>query len=289
MTDGDLGFPQIDETHAWTLVRAARNSSFDASGTMHLNGPACSAAAIEVAASGGWRSRHDVSADAARIFDIYLPYAASGKARAVLAQVGQSLDGYIATETGHSHYVTGDAGIDHLHRLRALSDVVVVGAGTVVADDPRLTVRRVDGANPVRAVIDVNGRVPGDRQMFHDGAAPTLVLTSQAMSADHPWPGGVETVVVPDDKGTVSPGAIIDALSARGLDRILVEGGGVTISRFLEAGMLNRFHVCVAPMIIGSGVGAVTIPPVAHLNDALRFPCRHHSMGDDILFDLDLG
>ena len=146
----------------------------------------------------------------------------------------------IATATGHSHYVTGEAGLDHLHRLRALSDVVVVGAGTAVADDPRLTVRRADGPNPVRALIDVGGRVSRDRRMFHDGAAPTLVLTSPETLARHPVPDGVETVAVAGTDGALPPAAIVEALSARGLKRILIEGGGVTISRFLEAGRTGQ-------------------------------------------------
>ncbi len=289
MTSDTLVLRQIDEACAWELVRAARNLPINATGMMPLAGPGPNGGAIELAASGNWRTRQKVSSDAARLFDIYLPYIANGKARTVLAQMGQSLDGHIATENGHSHHVTGQPGLEHLHRLRALCDVVIVGAGTAISDDPRLTVRRVDGANPVRAVIDARGRVPFDRQLYRDGAAPTLVLTTQETHLTRRWPRDVEPVVVPDEDGHLSPDAIVDALSNRGLNRILVEGGGVTISHFLQAGVLDRFHVCVSPLIIGSGVPAVTMPPVAHLKDALRFPCRHHSMGDDILFDLDLG
>src|ERR1043166_8901727 len=75
----------------------------------------------------------------------------------VVGQYGQSIDARTATVTGHSHYVNGEAGLDHLHRLRALVDAVVVGVGTAVADDPQLTVRRVKGPNPARVVIDPKG------------------------------------------------------------------------------------------------------------------------------------
>ena len=289
MSEPGVSPPKIDETHAWALVRAARKLPCNPTGKSQVARPDQSGTTIEITPSGEWQSRHNVSSEAARLFDIYLPYIANGNSRSVLAQMGQSLDGHIATEAGHSHYVTGEAGLEHLHRLRALSDVVVVGAGTVIADDPRLTVRRVDGSHPVRAVIDVHGRVPLDRQIFCDGIAPTLVLTTQDTRSARTWPRGVEVVAVPDNRGHLAPRAIIEALSQRGLGRVMVEGGGVTISHFLRAGVLNRFHVCVAPLIIGSGVPAVTMPPIAHLKDALRFPCRHHAMGDDILFDLDLG
>src|SRR5688572_28150657 len=96
----------------------------------------------------------------------------SGKADGlvVIGQIGQSLDGRIATPTGHSHYINGPAGIAHLHRLRALVDAVVVGVGTALADDPQLTVRRVSGPQPVRVVVDPRGRLPGTaRLLANDG------------------------------------------------------------------------------------------------------------------------
>ena len=78
----------------------------------------------------------------------------------VVGQCGQSIDARIATPTGHSHYINGEAGLAHLHRLRALVDAVVVGVGTAIQDDPLLTVRRVEGPSPARVVVDPNGRLP---------------------------------------------------------------------------------------------------------------------------------
>src|SRR5262249_12014134 len=90
----------------------------------------------------------------------------------VVGQVGQSLDGRIATATGHSHYINGPEGLDHLHRLRAVVDAVVVGVATALADDPQLTVRRVAGPHPARIVIDPRGRLPTTARMLKaDGAA----------------------------------------------------------------------------------------------------------------------
>lgn len=96
------------------------------------------------------------------------------RARFVIGQLGQSLDGRIATESGHSHYINGREDIQRLHHLRALVDAVVVGAGTVAADDPRLTVRHAEGTNPVRVVLDPRGGLDPGRAVFTDGAAPTL-------------------------------------------------------------------------------------------------------------------
>ena len=203
----------------------------------------------------------------------------------VLGQLGQSLDGRIATETGHSHYVNGTEGLVHLHRLRALVDAVVVGVGTVIADDPRLTVRRVEGPNPVRVVIDPNGRMPEGAALRAGGAGSTLVVHAETRAA----PPGLDGVALPADNGVIDPRAIVAALAARGLRRLLIEGGARTVSAFLAAGVLSRLHVCVAPLVIGSGLPGLVLPAVARLDQALRPPAAVYAMGQDVLFDLDLG
>ncbi|MCA1790529.1 MAG: RibD family protein [Thioalkalivibrio sp.] len=218
---------------------------------------------------------------------IYLPLVETREL--VIAQLGQTLDGRIATHSGHSHFVTGPEDIEHLHRLRALVDAVVVGAGTVIADDPQLTVRHVRGDNPVRVVLDPSGRVPSDRKMFQDGATPTLWL--QSRRAKPPAASGTVEVLQMDEAVAgegFHPTAVLQRLSARGLRRVLVEGGGLTVSRFLAAGVLDRLHLTVAPLLLGSGRPSVTLDPVHTLHEALRPQCRHFALGPDILFDLCL-
>ncbi|MEQ9449401.1 MAG: RibD family protein, partial [Rhodospirillaceae bacterium] len=105
----------------------------------------------------------------------------------MIGQVGQSLDGRIATASGHSHYINGKAGRVHLHRLRALVDAVVVGASTVVADDPLLDVRHTEGPNPARVIIDLRGRVGPSAKCFRDDGSRRLVLQSHS----HQRPAGV--------------------------------------------------------------------------------------------------
>ena len=187
-----------------------------------------------------------------------------------------------------------------MHRLRALVDAVVVGAGTVAADNPRLTVRDVEGENPVRVVLDPHGRLSPDRAVFCDGAAGTLVIRLAGEARGEPpselFDGDLLELpaAAPDRHGTdgggdgFAPAMVLEVLRARGLRRILVEGGGITVSRFLDAGTLTRLHVTVAPMLIGSGRHALTLPPIASLEQALRPPCRLFRLGDDVLFDLDL-
>jgi riboflavin-specific deaminase-like protein len=204
----------------------------------------------------------------------------------VVGQFGQSIDARIATAAGHSHYINGPTGLAHLHRLRALMDAVVVGVGTAVADDPQLTVRRVEGPNPARVVIDPNGRLPSTAKLLANDGVRRLVLTSERTRIAH---AGVEVVKLPLAGGQLAPAAVLAALAARGFHRILIEGGANTVSRFLAAGCLDRLHVVVAPLIIGSGPSSVTLPPVARLDEALRVPMRAHVLGEEVLFDCDLG
>jgi riboflavin-specific deaminase-like protein len=209
-----------------------------------------------------------------------------GPAPFVVAQVGQTLDGRIATVTGASKYISGREALKHLHRLRAAVDAVVVGVGTVEADDPLLTVRLVEGPNPVRVVIDPNGRCPRDVRMLSDGQAPVIVVAKPGA----PAPEGVETIRLdPSAPQGFSPDAIVAALAARGLRRILVEGGAETIGRFLDAGRIDQLHVLVAPMIIGSGKPGFSLRPIEQLRDALRPRTAVHVFDDgDVLFTCDM-
>lgn len=204
----------------------------------------------------------------------------------VVGQVGQSLDGRIATESGHSKYINGPAGLEHLHRLRALVDVVVVGVGTALTDDPQLTVRRVLGPQPVRAVIDPKGRLGAEARLFADNRVGRLLITAQKTHCSPP--SGVEIIALPATNGHIAPQEILAALAGRGMRRILIEGGANTVSRFLAAGCLDRLHVTVAPIILGAGGRGLILPPLERADQARRMPVRVHRIQDDVLFDCDL-
>lgn len=214
----------------------------------------------------------------------------------LLAHLGQSLDGFVATAAGHSRFVNGSANLMHLHRLRALADAVIVGAGTVAADDPQLTVRLVAGRSPVRVVLDPQASLPADRRIFRDGAAPTLQASLAPGQAPGPAPGQppgqpwerAERLVVAARDGALCLEDLRRQLAERGLTRLFVEGGGITVSRFLAAGLLDRLQLCVAPVLIGGGRPGLAVPPAATMDQALRPPCRRWAMGPDVLFDFDL-
>jgi diaminohydroxyphosphoribosylaminopyrimidine deaminase / 5-amino-6-(5-phosphoribosylamino)uracil reductase len=209
----------------------------------------------------------------------------------LVGQYGQSIDARIATPTGHSHYINGDAGIAHLHRLRALVDAVVIGVGTAIADDPQLTVRRVAGPSPARVIVDPNGRLPPSARVLNADGVRRLVVTAAATS-DKPTSGklptGVEVIPLAPENGALAPAAIIAALAARGFRRILIEGGADTVSRFLAAHCLDRLHIMVAPIILGSGRSAFSLPPIERVDEALLTPIHVHRLEDEILIDCDL-
>ena len=204
----------------------------------------------------------------------------------VVGQLGQSLDGRIATESGHSKYINGPAGLEHLHRLRALVDAVVVGVGTALADNPQLTVRRVPGPQPIRAVIDPNGRLGAEARLFVDNGVRRLLITAQGTRCAPPF--GVEIFALPAINGRIAPPAILAALAGCGMRRILIEGGADTLSRFLAAGCLDRLHVMVEPIILGTGGPGLILPPLKRADQARRMAVRVHKIEDDVLFDCDL-
>jgi riboflavin-specific deaminase-like protein len=238
----------------------------------------------------GWRSLLPAEDRRHTCLDLYLPLVGPLEhSPRLLAQLGQSLDGFIATASGHSHFVTGPTSILHLHCLRALSDCVIVGAGTVAADNPRLTTRLVSGANPVRVVLDRQLRLPMTHNIFNDGQAPTLRVRARGV----PLPStlvsaNVDDVEIDAPSGKFDLRALTAELQSRGLRTMLVEGGGVTVSAFLEAGLIDRMHIVVAPFVIGEGRPGLRIPSAVQLQDCLRPPPRVFALGGDVLFDCDM-
>lgn len=208
---------------AWTrLLAFAERARRLRRATTHGGGIA-EADATDLAAAG-----NELAADSdCELASLYLDLiAAIGRGPLSIAQLGQSLDGRIATESGHSQYINGDVSLDHLHRLRALADAVVVGATTVALDNPRLTTRRVRGRSPTRVVIDPRGRLDADANVF-DASAPSLVITAAvepapaAASIPHPAAArGVPVVSLPTIDGRMgrrmSPAAILVCLRQRG-------------------------------------------------------------------------
>lgn len=225
------------------------------------------------------------SADEAGALALYGPLARRDLGPMIVAQIGQSLDGRIATVTGDARDVSGPDGLAHLHRMRALVDGVVIGVRTALHDSPRLTVRLCEGPNPARVVIDPRGRLPDDAPLLRADGTRRIVI----QAVDRTRPAGVEVIRLPDRDGMLDPHDILNALRTAGLASLMIEGGGITISRFLSAGLLTRLQVAIAPLLIGGGPQGLTMPdPTEKLSDAIRPETRAFSLGSDVVFDCAL-
>lgn len=286
--------------HAWAAVLAIAEGRYpdaregiagyvlDAAGSLVPAAADSPDALLRWQPSGGWSATEQAQPVTAAMLDLYLPIcAATEQAPVVVGHLGQSLDGFIALSSGDSDYVTGPANILHLHRMRALCDAVVVGAETVSADDPALTARYAGGRNPTRVIIDPMRRLAATHGVFTDGVAPTLVVCDEA-HVDREGTAAANVVGVPCDESGLDLDAVLDALRARSLFSVFVEGGGKTVSAFLERGLLDRLQIAIAPIVIGRGRPGLTLAPRERIDDCLRLAPQYYAMGGDVLCDCDL-
>lgn len=208
----------------------------------------------------------------------------------ITVHYAQTLDGRIATRSGDSQWIGGEESLQLAHRLRGTHDAVLVGVGTVIADNPRLTTRLVQAPSPVRIVVDSGLRLPLDAHLLRDGAAPTtIVSTRQAPEERRRAIGaaGVEVLIAESDPmGRVDLRDMVRLLTQRGIRSLLVEGGAAVITSVLRNGLCDRLVVCVAPRMIGRGIEAVGDLGIERLSDALAFSrSSFSSCGDDVIFD----
>lgn len=286
----------------WSVVQAAARSAEQASEAnqaavfaLGVDGelrtvPAGDADALIAWRPGaGWEAVLPTGDPRCAFIDLYLPICSATAARPVtVGHLGVSLDGFIATHAGESRWVTGEQNMLHMHRLRALCDAVVVGAGTIAADDPQLTTRLVPGPNPLRVVLDPGRRLGTDHRIFADDAAETLYVCARSLTRAGERCIGRATIVGVDARGDgIDAAEVMRLLRARGCTRVFVEGGGVTVSMFLEAKLLDRLHMAIAPLFIGDGRPAIRFPPCVALGDCPRPRYRVFRMGGDVLFDCD--
>jgi diaminohydroxyphosphoribosylaminopyrimidine deaminase/5-amino-6-(5-phosphoribosylamino)uracil reductase len=179
----------------------------------------------------------------------------------VTLKMAASLDGKVAARDGSSRWITGAPAREDVHRLRAASDAIVVGSGTALADDPSLTVR-LDGYRgrpPLRVLVDGAGRVPATGKLF-DGSAPTMVVTTDASlpRARAAWEAVGAEVALFEPASQEGPGALrvplerlVEHLGKRGSQTVLIEGGPTLAWAAIEAGMVDRFVLYLAPTLIG--------------------------------------
>jgi riboflavin-specific deaminase-like protein len=204
----------------------------------------------------------------------------------VVAHLGQSLDGKIATANGQSTYVTGHEDLVHMHRLRSAFEVVVVGGGTVFHDDPQLTVRLCSGRSPWRAIIDPRRRLATGYRVFQNGDGRTVLLTFPENVGDGRHGTATVRPIGRTEDGNYCPRSVLATLAKMGLRRIMIEGGGATVARFWRRSCLDRLDLCVAPVIIGQGRDALPLPSATCMEETERFEPERYPLGADMLYVL---
>ena len=209
----------------------------------------------------------------------------------VVLKYAQTLDGRIATGSGDARWISGPRERRIAHALRAACDAVAVGAGTVLADDPLLTVRMVPGASPIRVVLDSTLRLPTDANVFGPDAG-TVVLTTERSSPDRRAElreQGVTVEVVGDAPDGVDLAEGLAALRRLGIRSLLVEGGARVITSMLRERLADRVVVAVAPLLLGMGTVAVGDLGSSVVADGLQLANRTiHQAGPDLLIAGDL-
>jgi GTP cyclohydrolase II len=209
----------------------------------------------------------------------------------VIVKYAQTLDGRIATSSGDSRWISGEEERRVSHALRASCDAVVVGIGTVLRDDPQLTVRMVPGASPIRVVLDSTLRIPDGSLVLADDAATAIVTTdrSSAERRDDLRRRGIGVVVVPAEPGGVKLDTALNVLREQGIRSALVEGGASVITSFLSRDLADRLVVGIAPRVLGNGTNAVSDLGVREVSQSLRIERRSvHLAGEDVLIAGDV-
>jgi diaminohydroxyphosphoribosylaminopyrimidine deaminase / 5-amino-6-(5-phosphoribosylamino)uracil reductase len=210
----------------------------------------------------------------------------------VTVKFAQSLDGRIATSTGDSRWISGPPALRLAHKLRREHDAIIVGIGTVLADDPQLTVRLMKGRDPLRVVVDSGLRTPLEARVLADGAAAGTLIAG-AVTADQHRAGkiqklGAEILRLPNAPGGsgIDITRLLEALGSRGINSVLVEGGKGIITSLLAARVVDRLIVVIAPKIIGQGTEAIGNLGITRLNEAITFSSvKIRRLGEDVLFD----
>ncbi len=205
--------------------------------------------------------------------EVFIKYISTGMPFVTL-KIAQTLDGRIATRNGHSKWITSTAARAQVHKFRCEHDAVLVGIGTVLADNPRLTIRHVAGEQPIRIVLDSNLRIPLNSYLLNDAhTAHTLIATTKLHSpaTEHIETSGASVLQVEaDSSGKISLPHLLRAMANMQISSVLVEGGTAVFTSFLRQKLADRLVVMIAPKILGQGIEAIGNLNIEHINQSYQ-------------------
>jgi len=225
-----------------------------------------------------------------RLNEVFFKYMTTGYPF-VTVKYAQTLDGRIATRSGRSRWISSPPSLKYAHRLRSLHDGILVGAETILRDDPELTCRLVKGRNPRRVIVDSSLGIPLSSKVFRDqDRVNTMIFTTnhgQQEKKKALGERGVDIRVVAGDKGgRVDLRELLKTLGREGISSVLVEGGSRIITSFLKGGLADRLVTITAPKILGKGIEAVGDLGIDDLDRAIRLDIKKTMRsGDDVILD----
>ncbi|ACL24140.1 RibD family protein [Chloroflexus aggregans] len=209
----------------------------------------------------------------------------------VTLSFAQTLDGRVAAVDGSSQWISSADSLHFCHSLRAASDAIMVGVGTVLRDDPRLTVRLVEGCDPVRVIVDSTLRTPPTAAVIRDGAARGTVLACTAAAPSERRTvlrelGATILTLPATPDGKVDLVALLASLAERGIASIMVEGGACLITGLLRAHLVDAVAITIAPLILGAGPAAVGDLGITTLAQAIKLgDVRWTTYGVDVVLE----
>lgn len=254
--------------------------------------PLVSGKGIEILRKGGIKTDVGILAEECiEINRFFFKYIRTGLPYVTL-KFAQTLDGRIATSSGDSRWISSPESLRFAHHLRAVHDAVIIGAGTVIKDNPKLTCRLVRGRDPIRIVLDSHLSLPLDAEILIDGKKTLVACTDSARKEKKKAleKKGIEILnIEKDSKGRVLLAELLKKLGRRGISSVLVEGGAGVATSFLEENLVDRLLVIVAPRIVGEGINAIGNLGILKIEDALNFSFgKITRMGDDLIVDIRL-
>ena len=219
-----------------------------------------------------------------QLFNIFLPIIFNTKHNPYLiGHLAQTLDGYIATESGESKYISSQDNIKHIHMLRAISDVIIVGANTVRLDNPKLTTRLVEGKSPMRITLDKKNILKDGYDVFTNKDNNSFKIIDEKIKSKNS-----NIFQLPVINNAFQEEDIITLINKLNKKIVFIEGGGTTISRFYESRKLDRLHLCICPIILGKGRSSFLTKKESKLENIFEHSIAHYKMGEDVLCDVDL-
>ncbi len=205
----------------------------------------------------------------------------------LIYKTAMTLDGNIATVTGHSRWVTGEESRRLVHRLRTHCDAVMVGVDTVIADNPQLTVRHVKGRDPIRVIVDTRLRTPESVNVLkQQDSARTIIATCETDTTIHQryQAQGVTILVCREYDGRVEMRDLLHKLAGLGIHSVLLEGGSRLAGDLLQHGLIDECIFFYAPKVVGNGFAPFALQGIATMDEAIRMKIRRvATCGDDLV------